>query len=328
MGFKRIISFDHLAVGPISVVNSESYAGLSIFGNGYGQGPPTVVVDTDNRKKVCNGGLYSECVFKFGNIGLDISKKVIMGFRHKPESLSVFGFGITDGIAIRSNIIWTCTQIGQTGEAYVEVVFDFVLNKVSVFVDKVNTKTVNYPAKEMSEFFTKYGCFTFYGNDQNFKSWISDVYFRDQVGSEVIDPIGSVVLIPIALEITGDGWVPATGLTLTNTLTAVAQAGTPVATNSGVSPVAPLIATPTLIGDDNRVVLAASFISSSMDNGTPAKSILGKLTVAGEEMIGNSSLLTSTMKPGKNIGLFEKAPDGSALTIGKLKASTFKVTLT
>lgn len=328
MGFKRVISFDHLSVGQISAVAGHSYAGMTITGNSYGQGPPTVIIDTDGRKKASNGGLYSECVFKFNNIGLDISKRVIMGFRHKPERQDVFGFGVTDGISIRSNIIWSCYDIGQTEEAYVEAVFDFLLNKVSMYVNGVMTKTANFPAAEMKEFFTKYGCFTFYGNNYNLSSRVCDVYFRDQTDAEVIEPLGNVQLIPIPCSVTSAGWTSAAGQTLTETLSAIAQAGTPVITSPGTTPVTPLVATLSPVGDDSQVVLAASFISSALDSTAPAKTLTGKLTTSGTDLAGNSLLLTTTMQPGKNIGMFEKAPDGSSLTIGKLKSSTFTASFT
>lgn len=329
MGFKRIISFDHLSLGLLNSAATESYAGAGIVGNWYGI-QPTVVGDVDGRKKLVNGGLYSAIQVRFNNLGLDISKKVIMGYRHRPETSFVYGFSISSGIGTGggSSLIWLCSDIDQTEEAFVEIVFDFVANSISAHVNGVKTKTVNYTTAQMLEFFNVYGHICFYGNNADLRSWVSDFYFRDQVGSEVIEPIGNVRLVPLPLDqTTGAGWTPAAGQTLTETLNTTSVPATPVITNVGTAPVSDLVSKMKPSGLDDTSVLAVQFIGSARDSAAPAKTLQCKLTIDGVTSNGASVPLTTTIRP-LLLSIHDLAPDGSQLTLGKLKASTYTATFT
>lgn len=328
MGIKALAAFDHMGIN-----SARAYCGMDFKGNAYGA--ISIALAADQRPRIRNKGLYSAIQFPFGNIGLDFRKKIIIGFRHQPDSPSVVGFGLSQGFDSGGYlpINYTCNDLKQVGDAYVEAVFDFVGNKVSFYVDGNKTLETSYAPALMAEFKTTYAWFFFYGNNADWSSYVTDILIRDEGPDETIAPWGNVKFYPITtVNAVAEGWTPPSGKSLTESLNTLSVAGsetTPVIRfPQGTTPVPPIVTNLTHSASAVKSVTAVSFLSSMQDTGTSVKTMIPTLTQNGVNKNGTSVLMTAAMAPGKQLGIFPTAPDGTAWTLDKIKSATLTLTPT
>jgi len=328
MGFKLICAFDHMATGSL-----VTHCGMEVRGNNYGL-QPNIWFDPGGRQRMKNGGLYSCIAIPFANIGLDFRKRICMGYRLNTDNLSSSGFYLSQGLGSGgADINVTCTALGMTGDSYVEVLFDFTTNKLTYFVNGVQKLQQQYTATDMNRFITTSAFLTFYGNNGDYYSSITDIYFRDEAPTEAaITAIGPLVAYPIRQkDTTGADWTPPAATTLADSLNAPSLAGketTPVITNPGVTPVTPLVSNLQVGNQKVTNIMAVSFITTGQDSVAPAKTLNSKLTLGGTDAAGVPILLTAAQVPGKRIGVFDKAPDGTPWTLTNLQQTTLTVTPT
>lgn len=328
MSFKVICAFDHMASGSL-----VTHCGLEIRGNGYGS-QPSIWTDPGGRQRVRNGGLYSCLAIPFNNLGMDFRKRICMGYRLSSDNYASSGFYLSQGLSSGgADITVSGIALGLTGDAYIEVLFDFTTNKLTYFVDGVQKLQQQYTAADMTRFTTTSGFLTFYGNNSDYYSSVTDIYFRDEGPTEsAITALGSVIAYPIRQkDTTGADWTPPALTTLADSLNSMSLAGketTPVITNPGVAPVTPLVSNLLASSQNIRNIAAVSFILTGQDSVAPAKTINSKLSLGSNNLLGTPIPLTTAQVPGKRIGVFDKAPDGSAWTLANLQQTTLTVTPT
>lgn len=328
MGFKAICGFDHMSAGSLT-----TYTGLTIKGNNYGV-QPYIWMDPSNRLRLRNNGLYSTISIYFGDLGLDFSKRIMMGYRLSTNSLDSSGFFLSQGLGSGGNdITWSCVQLGMADNSYIEAMLDFVNNKVLIYVDGVKKIDQQYTAADLTRFRTSSNWLTFYGNNQDIYSSITDIYFRDEgPGEPTLVPLGRVIATPvIADEITGAGWVAPADSTLTSTLNkplVAGNEGAPVITNPGTGTVSPLVSKLKLAKKNLTTIHAVSIIATGMDNVAPAKTMVTKLSLGGVDKQGNSVPLTTALAPSKRYGVFDKAPSGDPWSVTNLEQTSLTITPT
>lgn len=328
MSFKLICAFDHMATGSL-----VTHCGMEVRGNGYGL-QPNIWTDPGGRQRMKNGGLYSCIAIPFANIGLDFRKRICMGYRLSSDNYASSAFYLSQGLpSAGADISVSGLTLGLTGDSYIEVLFDFTNSRLTYFVDGVQKLQQQYTTTDMNRFITTSAFLTFYGNNADYYSSITDIYFRDEGPTEAaITATGPLVAYPIRQKDTlGADWTPPASTTLAESLNTLSLAGketTPVITNAGTAPVTPLVSNLLVSSQNITNIVAVSFIGTAQDSVAPAKTLNSKLTLAGTDAAGIPIPLTTTQVPGKRIGVFDKAPDGTAWTLAKLQQTTLTVTPT
>lgn len=328
MGFKLICAFDHMATGSL-----VTHCGMVVRGNNYGS-QPNIWTDPGGRQRMRNGGLYSCIAIPFANIGLDFRKRICMGYRLSSDNYASSGFYLSMGLGSGgADINVAASALGITEDSYVEVLFDFTTNKLTYFVNGQQKLQQQYAATDMNRFITTSAFLTFYGNNSDYYSSITDIYFRDEGPTEAaITAVGPLVAYPILQKDTvGATWIPPASTSLSESLNAPSLTGketTPVITNPGVAPVTPLVSNLSVTNPKVNKIQAISFIMTGSDSVAPTKVLNSKLSLGGIDSLGTPINLIAAQVPGKRLGIFDKAPDGTAWTLANLQQTTLTVTPT
>jgi hypothetical protein len=218
---------------------------------------------------------------------------------------------------------------GVNTEYYVEHTYDFVTGVVSTLVN--GAAIANYTAPAMvagskAAFVAGTGCLSFrLGTSAGGRYGIRDIYILDDVaGDGMTSPLGSQRMYPVQVDAAaGAGWVAAGGGTIVDTLNAPYPSSNAVTSAADKTPLDTSLKHSIPVGFRiNGVQLAIAGASL----GDAASSTKVELTQGGTTLAAkfvSSPTGAATVAP---VGLYTKAPDGTAWSLAKLDATAVKLT--
>lgn len=218
---------------------------------------------------------------------------------------------------------------GTLTEYYVEHTYDFVTGVTSTLVNGV--AQANYTGPVMSAgtkaaFVAGTGCLTFrLGTSVGGRYGIRDLYILDDVaGDGMTGPIGAQRIYPVQLDVaSGAGWIAAGGGTIMDTLNAPFPSANAVLSPSDKTPLDTSLKHSIPAGSRiNAVQLAVTGVSMGDASSTSKIEITQGGTTLPAKFV-NSPTAAAAVTP---VGLFQKAPDGTAWSLAKLDATAVKLT--
>lgn len=218
---------------------------------------------------------------------------------------------------------------GVNTEYYVEHTYDFVTGVTTTLVNGV--ALANYTGPVMSAgtkaaFVAGTGCLTFrLGTSVGGRYGIRDIYILDDVaGDGMTGPLGSQRMYPVQLDAAaGAGWVAAGGGTIVDTLNAPYPASNTVTSAADKTPLDTSLKHSIPAGSRISAVQLA-ITGNSLGDATSSSKL--ELTQGGTTLA--AKFVSSPTGPASvaPVGLYTKAPDGTAWSLAKLDATAVKLT--
>jgi hypothetical protein len=332
MAYKMIHALSHVAQGialgfpgiatglDIAVVGTS--AGIAVIGSTWG-GPVAKMwyCFTGSQPKV----MY----FPFSGLGIDFSKKVIIGYRVAAQQAStiIAQIGPTASYPGGGLINLSALNLGNiiAIAMNVEIVLDFVNLKSQVFVNGVLKYTRTNTQAEQNLYKTTHNKVIFADSGSSGNGcYVTDIYIRDCEGEVDIGPVGNWGITPItAKAAVANNWTqPAstTPLALINTLPASPYTA-PVMTNPGTVPIDPVSIDTTVTGEAGTL-RAVSFFTSVGDSVSPAKNMTPTFKDDVGQVVGVTQTVPNFVGLNKNIGILNQPPGGGVWSWAKLKSAS------
>lgn len=219
------------------------------------------------------------------------------------------------------------TGIGT--EYYVEHTYDFVANSVQTLVDGVAITPYTppaVPAAIKTAWLAGNGAINFrLGTSAGGRYAIRDIYILDDVaGDGMVGPLGAQRMFPITLDAAdGTGWTPSAGGANIDTLNAALPAAAYVASASDKTPLVTSLKTTAPAG--SRVNGVSLVLSGTSAGDAPSISKI-EISQGGSNAPVKFVPIQKTAINSAQIGLYPKAPDGTAWDITKIDATALKLT--
>lgn len=331
MAFKEIQAFEHLGSG-VDISITPERAGFDFVSL-----PRNLLasITTGGRVYLCLIGSGSKMMaFPFNNVGLDMTKKVILGMRMFGVAVPTLTLGIGPGTALPGTgvVSLTTAQLGVNTQAgiYFEFVLDPIKLTIEIFANgaRVYTRT-NTPA-EQAEYSGLHNKIVISGTEANGNGYyVTDFYFRDMENeSKEITPLGNFqaqLLTPASVS--APGWVtnPSSNTPLAVVAAIPTSLTTPVlqAERATAAPISVAFSTP----NAPLLVTGVKILAACGDSETPRKSMVVSATVDGVSTNGVAILLPATPTLNKSSTMFLKAPSGADWAIQDINKASFKTTI-
>jgi len=214
-------------------------------------------------------------------------------------------------------------------EIYIEVTYDFATFSATAKVNGVQATITQGPAPSAGQkaAFVS-GAWTFnltMSTVTNARYAYRDIYVVDATaGDGMVDAIGPQKMFPISLDAAaGAGWVTSGGASITDTLNTLLPAN-PYATSPGDR--TPLVTSLKSTVPVGSRVNAVSLSLSGTSTGDTASTSKVELTQNSVTSPAKFPVTPQALTYGTPIGLFPKAPDGTAWDLTKIDATTLKLT--
>lgn len=333
MATKLIHSFEHLAKATMVTLQAPW---LGIDANVVG-GASLAIVNAFAPVKnwLCyTGGTSKLMVFPFGGLGLDFSKKVIVGYRViggvTTSAIASMGPGVTyPGGGYFSK---TPADLGTAAgvSSMIEIVLDFVGLTTKIYVNGILKFTRINTQAEQDTYKTTHNNLIFADTNGTAGngSYVTDILVRDSSGGEDIKPLGNWAITPLtAKAATADGWtLPAstTALAVVSTMPA-SPFNTPVMTNAGTGVIPPVTIDFSLTGGVG-IPRAVRIFASVGDSVTPAKTMGVVVKDDAGQLPSTPIPLPAAVNTNKVVGVYNQPPGGGSWSWGKVNSLSVAAT--
>lgn len=346
MPIRKYVNFDHLPDGVIPWQTNNTSGLPYIYGaNTAGSVSAAIFSNQLDESKWLgsdSGAVYTAIDLR--QLFLDTTKKSIFGFRGYCTTLAqyrVAGFysPSSGGVDLAASTVNTGTLGGPNivagVEQYIEVVMDWVNYTQTVYVNGQPKYSRSFTQANMALFMSSYYTLVV-GAESSAAGWrTKDWYFADQVGSENLQPLGSIIVRPgQILDASGASYAPQGGLTLAQQLgskmTDLRDMYWPNAqsTNGAASGDIAING----VGVDfqgSQGIIGAELWASGRNQSATARNLTAKAVLGGQSTVGTAKALptgnASILFGGFNLNM-SVAPDGAVWTPAKLANATFAQT--
>lgn len=339
MAFKQIHAFEHLGAG-VDINVSQARAGIDFVR--IGDYPGIAKISTPGGGSIsrvwgCIIGANNKMVaLPFNNVGLDMTKRVIIGVRvYGANPALTIGIGPGQVFPGTGAVALTVAQLGTnfTLHKFLEFVLDPVALTTEVYVDGQKKYTRNNTLAEQNLYSTTHCSLVFSGSEGTRGGngyYFTDLYFRDSSEEDTpIKPLGNFTTGLInAKSVSAPGWTatPAGTDPVVLNNTQVDNPASPVlqtekSTMQAISIAANTPANP-------MVVRGVKMMVACGDSETPKKTFTLTATNGANTSPAIPLVATATPTLLKMDAMFKVAPDGSAWTSPSINATTFKITPT
>ena len=215
------------------------------------------------------------------------------------------------------------------GECYVELTYDFVTFTPTLLINGVPTPCTIGSAPNASQkaaFVSGAWTINFVlANTVNARYAYRDIYIVDAVaGDGMTGPIGPQKMFPVFLDAAdGAGWTALGAATPMDVLNTALPANPYTTSPTDKTPLTTSLKTSAPVGSR---VNAVSLSLSGTSIGDAASTQKVELTQGGTTLSPKFVPVAKTITYGAPIGLFVKAPDGTAWDLAKIDATTLKLT--
>lgn len=337
---RGIYGFDHLPKTPAPALNGVMTAFAAYLGYQATVLTPTSIgVDPD--------GFIGSYAVAAANVGFDLTgvvpanpTKVTFGFRLKVLAIYAGAHGLlymTTAAAPNDVSYYPCifsagaapwTQVVGK-ETYVELTYDFVAFTCTILADGVSqTVTQGNALGAAVKAAIVAGTFAInfqLSNALGSRYAIRDFYIVDAVaGDGMVGPLGPQRMFPISLDAAdGAGWTPSAGGANIDTLSAALPAAAYVTSAADKTPLVTSLKTTAPAG--SRVNGVSLVLSGTSAGDAPSISKI-EISQGGSNAPVKFVPVQKTATYGAQIGLYPKAPDGTAWDITKIDATALKLT--
>lgn len=333
MATKLVHSFEHLVKGT-SVSLQSQWLGIDANATG-GSALAIVYAFSPLRNWLCyTGGTNKMMVLPLNGIGLDYSKKVIIGYRViggvVSSIIASMGPGVTypgGGYFGKSS---TDLGIGVSVSAIIEIVLDFVALTTKIYVNGILKFTRANTQAEQDTYKTTHNNLIFADTNATAGngSYVTDILVRDSSDGEDIKPLGIWAVTPlVAKAATATGWtLPAstTALQVVNTLP-VSPFNSPVITNAGTGVIPPVGIDFSVTGGIG-IPRAVRLFASVGDSVTPAKT-MGIVVKDDVGQLPSTPIpLPAAINTNKVVGVYNQPPGGGSWSWGKVNSLSVAAT--
>jgi hypothetical protein len=331
---RAIIGFDHIGknLAEASWLPNCGYNITRIIG------PKQLSISTDGWLVPAAGvstGSATQTILDFsafmvpGNTGLSIGirfKTVTPGSSGAMLMIGTVVAGTDAQLIANFNSLPAAAQL-TNGEAYLEIVYDFVANTYSAYWDDVYGGAGTIATVSVANL--KAGKLVLFINQASANSsgvlGIKDIVLTDNIaGDGIITRLGPRQCVPITVDVaSGTDWTVSDGGTILNALNAALETG--VATCTSGPSKAPLVVSlkATIPAGANIDGIMLSMIGKT----DVAGALTGvKLTNGAASINGQSKAIGTTQKYGNPMGAFARAPDGSRWTASSIDSTTLSLT--
>lgn len=345
MAIRAMWNFNHLPVG--TVVGSSGFLmnsfGITHASGGYSVPTPTVMADGSLEFLYGQSG-SSSTIASYINVPAStvtdgVSKKSFIGLLITESSGYYTWYSKPAGMVINDLVLFyrndpALPPIYTT--FYLEVGIDRVNKEITLYVDNVLVKTITgAAAAAICDSYNgantwRWGWISTSSYGDSWRGNISNIYFSDEVDGETVSARqGPVSVTPITItSATGVDWISSDGRSLladiTTEYTNAASLTAPMIASG--EPATDLTLGFSIPGADNRVIAQMQFFfDAKRSNNLAAQPVIKMKMGENSKTLTPFAFTGTALAYGLKSGFSKVAPDDSAWTVGKLKASKLTI---